>query len=352
MFFENIYSPLGIGMDEPFASPLSSDQIGFIFNQMRLFARRVTQSKNHNLLCGPFIQNPENPGRKKENIAWNFGQFMDFDTTRWCFYSKEFPTNVVGVKSEKGWHYVNDPAVKEKLSSGTQLTLSFHEGEEVRERTITLSSPLVFQEPQPISVRDIQEVIGCDTRVLIHSTFSGGNKRRAFILYDRLVSPDEHELIARDIYAKIVRKHPHCLMDYSCTRANSLFYLPCQAAGKTDAFIDESGTEPFDVDLWLGVGMALPSIPGPPLPEEAPNHSDTTEESVRSEELIYEQKVTPLIRQMRKNNHFTPAQRATAECKRFCPGMRSQLEIDLSTGGLDKKRLKSMLGWFDRMRWH
>jgi hypothetical protein len=345
MFFENIYSSSGYGLDESLPV-LTKEQQDFIFNQLILFSRRVAKSKNDNLLCGPFIQDPKNPGRKKENIQSLFGQFLDFDTTRWMFISKEFPEKVVGVQSNGHHHYINDPILKARLESGTAWELEVQTPEGIVKQDVKVQSPLVFEALTPITIQDIQAVIGTETRVLLHSTFSGGNKRRAFMLYDRLVTPDEHEKIARDIYAKIVKQHPHCQMDWTCTRSNSLFYLPCSAIDK-DTLIEVSGTDAFEVDEWLLMGMSIPTIPGPEVPEikDAVEETETLCSDTQDQFKI---RVEPFLNQMAPGNRFVPAQKAVVACKKI-GGDSRRLFREISARGLDPARTKSMLGWFERL---
>lgn len=326
MFFENIHSTTGLGLDEPFQT-LTSDQIDFIYNQLRVFCERVAKAKNHNLLCGAFIQNPEYPGRTRESIAWNFGLFLDFDTTEWRFYSKDFPKDIEGVKyTNSGWHYVSEET----------------------KQSLEKSHDLKFEKNSPITINDLQGIAGINTRIFLHSTFSGGYRRRAFVLYNRLVSPDEHELITHSIYHKINKLNSHWLMDKACLHANALFYLPCKPDTK-DVYFNEAGQETLNVDELLCFSISATTIPGPPERTKPSPPVPTEVVKTFTDDAIYEQWVSPIIGQMSKGNRFITAQTATGACKKYCPTMKWKLEPDLLAGGLEKAKVNSMMKWFDRM---
>lgn len=98
---------------------------------------------------------------------------------------------------------------------------------------------------------------------------------------------------------------------------------------------------------WLLMGMSIPTIPGPEVPEikDAVEETETLCSDTQDQFKI---RVEPFLNQMAPGNRFVPAQKAVVACKKI-GGDSGRLFREISARGLDPARTKSMLGWFERL---
>jgi hypothetical protein len=244
-----------------------SETLDDIIDDYQGLIKRVVSSKKNNLLSSAAIwyrnqqgtfdgQDDEYPSRGKtqEDVAALFGLFLDFDT----------PKTV-------------------KVNGQTKKM-------------------------EPITLNDLQSIFPPDTRIVLHSTYSGGNKRRAFILFNRLVDVDTYKILAETVIDKLNRTFPDKLIyeedaavntkkylqdiqkptledidhayqtasnnnEYTQVRRNcldnisktpsSLFFLPCQAAHPDETYCEVQGNDYLNVyDFILG-NVRTSTIPGP-----------------------------------------------------------------------------------------
>ena len=193
---------------------------------------------------------------------------------------------------------------------------------------------------RPITVSDIQKVVGTRTFVYLHSTFSGGSRRRAIIFYDRLLTPDEHIYLSTVLYGRLNELYPYAKIDMSCVRPESIFYLPCQTSNKK-TYVEYKGDSTFYVDEYFYLGS------GPTFKNKI--DADHYKSSHRFDYSKYHAYVKPYVDKIKPGDRFFNAQKAIGVCASVCPDYKDKLFIDLYEAGVDLKRLDKLEEWFNTL---
>ena len=183
---------------------------------------------------------------------------------------------------------------------------------------------------------DFQELFG-PVRHIIHSTYSGGYRRRIFGLFNRPVSVPEYVKIMQSMRDSIMEHHPKCGLDESKLNPASVFYQPGHSGNANGAYCEEFAGHLFNVDEFLTF-----SVPWEPVNDNVRDRQELNRVIAPDEAKTFEDKVMPIVQEMKPHNRFGHAQRAVGVCKTCCPSMKARLFACFRESGLSPEHQQDM----------
>ncbi len=191
-----------------------------------------------------------------------------------------------------------------------------------------------------ITYEKIKELLG-PVECFIHSTYSGGFKRRVIILFKEPVEPEEAGIILLMIYSTFITEYPDCELDHSSTNFAQPYFLPCLPKNKDDYFAEYYSGEAFDTMDYLVFGISLfDSKQQAKQKNELLKTFKLKSDSIEYQEQNYLKFVYPVISQMKPKNRFYLGQQSVGYCKNYCPKMKDKLFADFKKVGVSKTMIK------------
>lgn len=334
--FPSLYSKLG---DTKSSVTINQNTAKVIFEQIRLSAERTAKTKHDNILVGMFTTHFDNSGRNSDCFKSSFGLIMDFDTALSRIKTNQKPEKCKEVYHKGGYLYIKSQKIHDQIMNGECEIELTDSDDNLFTWKFTKEKKSDLEKIEKIDHDTIRQIVGSNVKILSHETASGGNRRRAYLIFDREVTPEEYNLISVEIYNRFasnveLKKYN---LDPMITNKSGIYYLPAN-----NCAVKEDGNRLMNVDVFMGLCVK---------PKQIEFDKFVIDESQVStnESDVYDSVIVPMIEDLKDGERFSGGQQIIGRMSKLCPSQIHRLKTDfVHIGRMDQTQANGLYSWAKR----